>query len=328
MKSIWRHALQVVIVLSAIAAAAPVMAQADPVICQASVSTIQFGNIDPTGANVDVTANLQWSCQSNVFRSYYARVCFNIGDGPLGLDGGRRQIAGPGGNLDFQIFSNAPRTQVWGSILSATHPTPVDVTFFIAGNDTVSGNLPVYSRLYGNEPSATVGTYAITFSPPDVRITGLLGSFPGPGDCSVAGSDAGNFAPLNIQATVLPQCTVSASDLNFGASSGFLAAGNLDANAAVSVQCINGTAYQVGLDNGTHAVGNTRRMQGPGGYVNYELYRDSGRTLRWGNTPGSDTVGGSGTGTTQNLTVFGRVPPQPTPAPGAYSDTVTVTVTY
>nr|WP_281033880.1 spore coat protein U domain-containing protein [Mesorhizobium sp. M4B.F.Ca.ET.049.02.1.2] len=36
----------------------------------------------------------------------------------------------------------------------------------------------------------------------------------------------------------------------------------------------------------------------------------------------------TGVGTAQNLTVYGRVPPQTTPSPGVYTDTVIVTVTY
>jgi outer membrane usher protein len=39
-------------------------------------------------------------------------------------------------------------------------------------------------------------------------------------------------------------------------------------------------------------------------------------------------VASTGNGASQPFTVYGRVPPQTTPTPGAYSDTVTVTVTY
>jgi spore coat protein U-like protein len=39
-------------------------------------------------------------------------------------------------------------------------------------------------------------------------------------------------------------------------------------------------------------------------------------------------VSGTGNGAGQTITIFGRVPAQTTPAPGTYTDTVTVTVTY
>ena len=94
------------------------------------------------------------------------------------------------------------------------------------------------------------------------------------------------------------------------------------------MQCASGAAYQVGLDNGQHASGTTRRMQGPGGLVTYELYRNTTRTQRWGSTLNTDTVTGSGNGANQTLTVYGRVPNQTTPSAGTYNDTITVTVTY
>jgi spore coat protein U-like protein len=76
-------------------------------------------------------------------------------------------------------------------------------------------------------------------------------------------------------------------------------------------------------------------MAGPTGqYVEYELYRDAGRSQRWGNdtTGGTDTVNGNGSnhgqGSGNGLTVYGRVPAQPEAASGSYSDTVTITLTY
>jgi spore coat protein U-like protein len=102
---------------------------------------------------------------------------------------------------------------------------------------------------------------------------------------------------------------------------------NTDGTSTVTVQCASGAAYQVGLDNGQHASGTTRRMQGPGGLVTYELYRNTTRTQRWGSTINTDTVSGTGNGANQTLTVYGRVPNQTTPSAGIYNDTITVTVT-
>jgi spore coat protein U-like protein len=69
-------------------------------------------------------------------------------------------------------------------------------------------------------------------------------------------------------------------------------------------------------------------MTSGGATVNYTLYSDSGRTTIWGNTVGTNTVAATGNGTGQNYTVYGRVSSQTTPAPGTYTDTITVTVTY
>ena len=69
---------------------------------------------------------------------------------------------------------------------------------------------------------------------------------------------------------------------------------------------------------------------GSGNYVTYELYRDGGRSLRWGTTVNADTFAGSGNGNDQNVTVYGRVTPAALQnvAADSYSDTVNITVTY
>jgi spore coat protein U-like protein len=50
--------------------------------------------------------------------------------------------------------------------------------------------------------------------------------------------------------------------------------------------------------------------------------------VAWGSTVGTNTESGTGTGSTQSLTVYGRVASQTTPNPGTYSDTIVVTVAY
>ncbi|MHA1553068.1 MAG: spore coat protein U domain-containing protein, partial [Alphaproteobacteria bacterium] len=57
-------------------------------------------------------------------------------------------------------------------------------------------------------------------------------------------------------------------------------------------------------------------------------FSDIGRATNWGDTIDTDTVADTGDGTTQNFTIYGRVPVQTTPAPATYTDTVTITVTY
>jgi spore coat protein U-like protein len=95
------------------------------------------------------------------------------------------------------------------------------------------------------------------------------------------------------------------------------------------VQCTNSTPYTVALDGGTSgATDPTQRKMSKGAEkITYGLYQDSARSQGWGNTTGQ-TVGGTGTGSSQALTVYGRVASQTTPSAGSYSDSVVVTVTY
>ncbi|WP_457813113.1 spore coat U domain-containing protein (plasmid) [Sinorhizobium meliloti] len=137
---------------------------------------------------------------------------------------------------------------------------------------------------------------------------------------------------FNVQITISEECLInSASDLVFP-STGVIDA-NVDAASAIAVQCTDGTAYDIGLNEGigTGATVDERLMSGPNSEtVTYSLYTDAARSDVWGDTIATDTVSATGTGDEQTYDVFGRVPPQTAPTPGIYNDndTITVTVTY
>ena len=135
---------------------------------------------------------------------------------------------------------------------------------------------------------------------------------------------------FTVSATIVATCTInSASTLNFGNSIGVLSA-NVDQQSTIQVTCTNTTPYTIGLDAGTGsgATVAVRKLTSGGTTINYSLYTTNGYGTVWGNTVNTDTVAGTGNGTAQSYTVFGRIPPQTTPAPGTYTDTITVTVTY
>jgi spore coat protein U-like protein len=132
---------------------------------------------------------------------------------------------------------------------------------------------------------------------------------------------------FTVTATVVAGCTVTATNLAFGTYS----EAQIDATSTITTDCNSGSAYNIGLNAGTAsgATVTTRRMSGPGGaLLNYSLFSDAGRTLNWGNTVGTDTVPSTGTGAAQNFTVFGRLPGSQFVTTGAYTDTITVTVTF
>jgi spore coat protein U-like protein len=138
-------------------------------------------------------------------------------------------------------------------------------------------------------------------------------------------------ATFNVTATINPACTIQASDLNFGPYAG----GQVNGQSTITVTCTNTTAWEVALNSGSSigaTIGN-RRMTGPGpSNLNYGLFTDAARTITWGDKPalpGQNTVTGAGTGSAQALTVFGRIDAgQGRANPGAYLDTITVTVTF
>ena len=145
-----------------------------------------------------------------------------------------------------------------------------------------------------------------------------------------AANAATTTATFGVSITILKACAItSASAMAFGSNSNSLTT-NTDTTSAISVLCTATTPYNIGLDQGTTS-GSTvasRKMVSGASTVNYALYSDAARTSNWGNTVGTDTVAGTGTGLPVATTVYGRVPVQTAPAAGAYTDTVTVTVTY
>ena len=164
-----------------------------------------------------------------------------------------------------------------------------------------------------------------TYGP--VTFYGLItaGQYPTPGTYTDTLSTA--TQSFNVSVTVVSGCAVAATNLAFGAYTGPL----INSTSTVTVTCTNTTPYNVGLNAGT-ATGATvtnRKMTGPGGaLLRYSLSQDSGHSTNWGNTVGTDTEAGTGSGGAQGLTVYGQLPAGQVVTPGAYTDTITVTVTY
>jgi spore coat protein U-like protein len=75
-----------------------------------------------------------------------------------------------------------------------------------------------------------------------------------------------------------------------------------------------------------------RQMASGANRMNYNLYRDSGRSQVWGQSAGVDTSGVTIIGIPNNgaksgtIVIYGRIPAQQNVAAGAYSDTVQLTI--
>ncbi len=121
-------------------------------------------------------------------------------------------------------------------------------------------------------------------------------------------------------------CTITASTLNFPVYTGVLSR----ATTTIAVSCSTSIAYTIALSPGLapNATVSTRQMTAGSNVVNYALFSDSAYSQNWGQTVGTDTVAGTGTGTAASATVYGQIAAGQYVAPGTYSDTVTATVSY
>lgn len=140
-------------------------------------------------------------------------------------------------------------------------------------------------------------------------------------------------ANLVVSLTITANCTIGASTVPFGSTSSLLTA--INQTGTLNVTCTNTTPYTVGLDGGNVATSTVtaRLMAGTATgntttTIPYQLYSDTGRSTVWGNTSGT-WVTGTGSGTSQTLTVYGQVPTATiTPKPDTYQSTVIATITF
>jgi spore coat protein U-like protein len=131
---------------------------------------------------------------------------------------------------------------------------------------------------------------------------------------------------FTVTAMISNSCTISAGNLSFGTYTGAV----LNGTSMIVVSCTKNAPYYVGLNAGTAtgATVTTRKLTSGTHTLNYALYSNSGLSTNWGNTVGTDTVTGTGSGTNQPLTVYGQIPANQSLIPGTYSDTITATITY
>lgn len=159
-----------------------------------------------------------------------------------------------------------------------------------------------------------------------VALTALAAlAFPG---AAHAGSQQ---TTMGVSATVTANCTISAGSVAFG-NINPMQATNWDATGTLTVSCTNGSAWSISADAGSTAGATmtSRRMTSGANTLNYALYTTSARNVVWGDGTGTTAVvSGTGTGGSQSVTIYGRIPSGQTSAPtGPYADTVNITITY
>jgi spore coat protein U-like protein len=152
--------------------------------------------------------------------------------------------------------------------------------------------------------------------------------------CNEVATAATASATLGVTANVATACSATATALAFGAYTP--GAGARNRNTNIRVSCTRSTAFTVALDAGTtpgSSVSQRLLASGPN-TLQYNLYTNGARTTIFGDgTAATATVSGIGAGpaAVRTLVVFGRLPDNAAnqaAAPGAYGDTITVSVFY
>jgi spore coat protein U-like protein len=295
-----------------------------------SGGNVAFGEVSPD-APTDTVNNLVYTCQSNASTTYF-RICMFIPEGsPLNGINPRRMTNYNGAEMKYNLYSDAARTQIIGAPPSgAGFPTYTFTAVVPGGYSQPQSVVPIYARVpagqvlpAGNGFQAQVGGGVLQYSWSNSAY---------PANCMSGGSGTGQATFYQgVSASVSNACRITlATDLDFGNAGGLNT--NRDQTSTITVRCPTGTNWRLGLSNGSHAIGTVRRMRSSAGnYITYDLYLNSARTQRWGNTLGTDTTNfaaGMGESTPVSQSVYGRVPAQASVPSGTYTDTVTVTLTY
>jgi spore coat protein U-like protein len=270
--------------------------------CAIDSASIIFSPYDTqTKAAVDGAGSIQITCTGDGSSN---SLSLNLSGGFLNQCNSRQMRSGSNG-LNYQIYQDASRTvnfcDAGGRLdfnLDFTSGSSQTRTFTMYGRVLAAQN-PVFSATYSDSLAVSIKKGGNTI-------------------VSSTASVAGSVAAI---------CSVSAGTLGFGTYSFTTAA---LATAAVSVNCSNGATYQVAMSGGANLSGTTRRMAGPGAArLTYQLFSNSARTTSWGDDSAlGSRVAGTGSGSAQALTVYGRIPAGQSVVSGSYTDSVVVTVEY
>jgi spore coat protein U-like protein len=284
--------------------------------------TLDFGTV--LGApvpQIDVTSTISVTCTGPLIGVLPTRVCLSIPAGSAGNSISDRRIATGGHSLQYQIYTDAARSQIWGALGQSSPPRTVD---FALLSGTQTQQITVYGRVFSGQGGKSVGTYVSDLTPIQARATTYALVAP---NCNTVSTAATTLGTMTSRLVINPSCTIGANPLDFGTVAG---TAGVTATSNLSVNCTLNAAYAIALDGGTVGgdVG-ARRMVLDGGTatVAYQLYRDVARTLVWGTTPGT-TLAGTGSGTAQSIPIFGSVPSQPAKPAGVYRDTITATIIF
>ena len=306
--------------------------------CSVSYGDLSYGQVSAVaGATTDTQSSVNYTCSWGFFEPFFVsgvRLCLHIGPGSTSYNsapGGFRKMRNGVNVMRHDIFTNASRSTVWGSKFdNLRNARPVEVELSSSGVSIFGGSKTGSVQMYGRATTDSglgSGTYTEIYS--GTQASATYGPDDSLRNCNGTGGDLATSS-FTASANLAAQCSISASDLVFGATPS--TAAPINQTSTINLNCSQGAAWQVALNpgNGAGATTTTRKMTRDGGTetLNYQLYRNAGRTQLWGQSQNNDTFSGSGTGNNQSLTVYGRVPAQTTPRTGVYRDTVVATVIF
>lgn len=115
--------------------------------CSTTVPSLAFGTYDPTLASpTDITTSMTVTCTRGVLESWTVSYSVELSTGSSGTYASRRMNAGAA-RLNYNVYTNASRSQVWGNGTSSTGvlSTTMNFNFFQfskSATHTAYGRMP------------------------------------------------------------------------------------------------------------------------------------------------------------------------------------------
>jgi spore coat protein U-like protein len=303
--------------------------------CSAS-GTMQFGvfNVLTGTASSVQPATISVSCSGASPNATSATVCVSLGSGQS-TQWPPRELINGANKLRFEIYKDAALTSVmgaWSAQVSAYSAGTTGLTLQIPlSGGAGSTSFTLYGVILAAQKTTPPGSYTNVFSDTSSSLDYFqnINQQTLPTCDTTTGAVKSRSLSFTASATIDQNCSISATNLNFGTISSFL--NPVDASSTLSVTCSATLPYTVSLSGGlTNASDPTQRKMksSSNDVLTYGLYRDALRALPWGSTTSINTFSGTGTASTQILNVYGRVSSGQNVPPGTFSDTISATVTY
>jgi spore coat protein U-like protein len=126
--------------------------------CTVSAATLDFGTqtLIDINADIDASANLTVTCTNDT--PYTVALNEGLHDGGSGINNRRLQIGATTDRVNYQLYRDVARTEVWG-VTTAGTPDVVSGT-----GDGQAQTIPVYGRVPSGQANPKIGTYADTIT--------------------------------------------------------------------------------------------------------------------------------------------------------------------
>lgn len=310
--------------------------------CTVAQSDIVFptvSSISPT--DVYASANFKVTCTWTSFAAGLlfpnATVCLYLGAGSNSSTTvtAPRQLASGAKAVNYNIYTDSTYSaaKIWGGWAGTSTAANV-ITFNLTKTGGV-GALMQDVNLFG-KLNADSTLSSLVVGPDDLLATSNFGAgsvimryiffLTGLGDCTLGTTVS---MPFQVRANVINDCSINVGSLVFPNSS--LLTSALRTTSSMNIQCSKNTAYRIvfsGSANGGSMSARKLKNTGTAELVTYQISNTLDGASLGDGSGGTVLLSGTGDGGVASQTVYGIVPPQTTPSPGDYKDTITATVSF